>query len=182
MLRIMMSVAEAESGTLRLEKEPLDMEVMLQDVVSLYEYVAEDKRVELSCAIEKTGTVLGDKTRLTQVFANLVDNGIKYSEEGGKVTLGLNVENGVVSILVGDNGMGISENEMDRIWDRLYRGDRSRSEKGLGLGLNYVKAVVEAHGGKVGVSSELQKGSLFSVRLPLYEQSLLEDGAAITMK
>lgn len=182
MLRVMMSVAEAESGTMRLEREPVDLEEMLQDVVSLYEYVAEDKRVSLSCTIGKTGTVLGDKTRLSQVFANLVDNGIKYSQEGGKVSLRLNVENGVVTISVEDNGMGISENEMDRIWERLYRGDRSRSEKGLGLGLNYVKAVVEAHAGEVRVSSKLQLGSLFSVRLPLHEQDLLEEGAATTMK
>lgn len=174
MLRIMMSVAEAESGTMRLERESLDMEEMLQDVVSLYEYVAEEKRVALSCTIRKSGAVFGDKTRLTQVFANLVDNGIKYCQEGGKVALDLTVEGSVVIISVEDNGMGISENEMGRIWERLYRGDRSRSEKGLGLGLNFVKAVVEAHAGEVNVSSELQRGSMFLVRLPLYKQNLLE--------
>ncbi len=174
MLRIMMSVAEAESGTMRLERESLDMEEMLQDVASLYEYVAEEKRVALSYAIKKSATIFGDKTRLTQVFANLVDNGIKYCQDGGKVSLDLSVEGNTVIISVEDDGMGISENEMDRIWERLYRGDRSRSEKGLGLGLNFVKAVVEAHGGQVHVNSELQKGSIFLVRLPLYIQNLLE--------
>ncbi len=63
--------------------------------------------------------------------------------------------------------MGISETEINRIWDRLYRGDRSRTKQGLGLGLNYVKAVIEAHGGQVSVTSSLQEGSCFEVRLPL---------------
>lgn len=170
MLRIMMSVAEAESGTMRLEREVLDVEEILHDVVSLYEYVADEKRVALSCTIRQIAATFGDRTRLTQVFANLVDNGIKYCQEGGMVSLDLSVKSDAVIVSVEDNGMGISENEMERIWERLYRGDRSRSEKGLGLGLNYVKAVVEAHGGEVHVSSELQKRSTFTVRLPIYSQ------------
>ena len=73
-----------------------------------------------------------------------------------------------------DNGMGISENERGRIWERLYRGDRSRSQKGLGLGLNYVRAVVLAHGGSVAVTSILHEGSSFIVRLPLAQMNIRE--------
>jgi signal transduction histidine kinase len=71
-----------------------------------------------------------------------------------------------VEVVFSDNGMGISENKRGRIWERLYRGDRSRSQKGLGLGLNYVRAVVTAHGGSVSVTSILHEGSSFTVRLP----------------
>jgi signal transduction histidine kinase len=165
MLRIMMSVAEAESGTMHLQKESVDLTASLIDVVSLYEYVAEEKKIEVESDLEPGLWVLADRTRIAQVWANLLDNSIKYGKEGGKVTITSRRDGEDVVIIFADNGIGISKNEIHRIWERLYRGDRSRTQPGLGLGLNYVRAVVEAHGGTVTVESELQKGSRFSVRL-----------------
>lgn len=115
-----------------------------------------------------------DKTRVSQVWANLLDNAIKYGRDGGWVTIELQKEPTEVVIFFRDNGIGIAENEQGRIWERLYRGDRSRSQKGLGLGLNYVRAVVEAHGGKVSVTSALHEGSCFEVRLSLAQVSTQE--------
>lgn len=166
MLRIMMSVAEAEAGTMQLQLEPVYVQQLLEDVVALYEYVAEEKGVRLSLSVESNIVTNGDNMRLMQVFANLVDNGIKYGKNGGYVRITAREHQHHLIISVEDDGMGISESEREKVWERLYRGDRSRSEKGLGLGLNYVKAVVEAHEGNVEFTSVLREGSVFTVTLP----------------
>lgn len=169
MLRIMMSVAEANSGTMRLELEVCDLLVSLEQVVTLYEYVAEEKNIVVQLSSDRQVFVEMDKTRASQVWANLLDNAIKYGRDGGLVTIELRKKSDGALISFRDNGIGIAENEQGRIWERLYRGDRSRSEKGLGLGLNYVRAVVEAHGGTVSVTSALHEGSCFEVRLPFVQ-------------
>ncbi|MCF8055037.1 MAG: HAMP domain-containing histidine kinase [Desulfocapsa sp.] len=168
MLKVMMSVAEAEAGTMRLELQEIDVLKTLEDVVGLYQYVAEEEQITVSCTGESGVLVQADKTRISQVWANLLDNGIKYGHESGNVTITAERDNGEAVIRFYDDGMGISETEINRIWDRLYRGDRSRTKQGLGLGLNFVKAVIEAHGGRVLVTSSLQEGSCFDVRLPLH--------------
>lgn len=167
MLKIMMSVAEAEAGTMQLEKQRFDVAELVEDVCHLYDYVAEESNISLDKEISGGSIISADKTRFGQVLANLVDNGIKYGKDGGWVKIRLYNKDGSAVIEVSDNGMGISENEQERIWERLYRGDRSRTRKGLGLGLNYVKAVVESHGGKVLVQSRLKEGSQFTVIMPL---------------
>jgi signal transduction histidine kinase len=104
---------------------------------------------------------------MRQVFANLLDNAIKYTSAGGIVSINVRAEGGQALVTFRDNGVGIPPGEQDKIWTRLYRGDKSRSQRGLGLGLSLVKAVVEAHGGAVSVASEPNQGSVFTVRLPL---------------
>jgi len=167
MLKIMMSVVEAESGTLQLELQECDVGAMIIEVITLYEYVAEEKGVEVTLKPADPVLAVLDRTRISQVWANLLDNAIKYGREGGWVQISVTSDGSQGVVVFKDNGMGISENEQGRIWERLYRGDRSRSQKGLGLGLNYVKAVLEAHGGTVSVNSVLHRGSRFEVRLPL---------------
>ena len=103
---------------------------------------------------------------MRQVFANLLDNAIKYTPEGGSVTISLRDGSDQAVAVFRDTGIGIPAEEQDKIWARLYRGDKSRSQRGLGLGLSLVKAVVEAHGGHVTVSSQINQGSEFTVRLP----------------
>lgn len=167
MLGVMMSVAEAEAGTMRLELEPLNVFDTLQDVTTLYQYVAEEAGITVSMDGDADLVIQADKTRLSQVWANLLDNAIKYGHESGSVRISFKKQEQTVIVCFSDDGMGISESEIGRIWERLYRGDRSRTQQGLGLGLNYVKAVVEAHGGNVSVTSTIRKGSRFEVRLPL---------------
>ncbi len=177
MLKIMMSVAEAESGTMRLELHECDILSSLQQVVSLYEYVAEEGKITVQLQAgegDKAVRAMVDSTRISQVWANLLDNGIKYGKEGGWVKIAVQVVGGELVVRFADNGMGISESEQGKIWERLYRGDRSRSRPGLGLGLSYVHAVVAAHHGKVSVQSTLHEGSQFEVRLPLVQVSTQE--------
>jgi len=104
---------------------------------------------------------------MRQVFANLLDNALKYTPDGGTVTMMCQGRESRVLVEFRDTGIGISAEEQPRIWARLYRGDKSRSQRGLGLGLSLVKAIVEAHHGTVSVHSELGVGSVFSVSLPV---------------
>jgi signal transduction histidine kinase len=138
----------------------------MEDVTELYRYVAEDKGITLHLESPKELHLTADPTRIRQVLANLVDNAIKYTAEGGKVFLEAYRNEQHIMMTVRDTGIGIPREELPRIWDRLYRGDQSRSQKGLGLGLSLVRAIIRAHKGQVEVSSEPGKGSLFTVILP----------------
>ncbi len=187
MLATLMDITEAESGMMNLKREPVELRHLLDEVVELYEYVAEEKKI--SVRVEPTNLSAGakadpegvsgagkagspsnsasvDRTRMRQVFANLLDNAIKYTPEGGRVTISIGSDSDETVVRIRDTGSGIPAEEQDKIWMRLYRGDKSRSQRGLGLGLSLVKAIVEAHGGKVSVTSKVNEGSEFTVRLP----------------
>lgn len=165
MLKALMDVAEAEAGAMKLDRQPTDLAQLTREVIELYEYVAEEKRVKLEAPVDGPCIVNVDAARMRQVIGNLVDNAIKYTDAGGHVTASVQRDEQCVSISVRDTGMGIAPDEQPKIWDRLYRGDKSRSQKGLGLGLSLVKAVVEAHGGTASVTSAPGKGSEFVVAL-----------------
>jgi signal transduction histidine kinase len=107
--------------------------------------------------------------RLRQAFGNLLDNALKYTDGGGTVTISAGQTNGQATVRFRDTGMGIPEAEQGRIWDRLYRGDKSRSQRGLGLGLSVVRAVVQAHQGTVTVTSKPGEGAEFAIVLPTAE-------------
>jgi len=166
MLNTLMDVSEAETGTMKLNPEKINVIPMIDEVVDLYSYVAEEKDISIQTQLPDQLYVTADGTRLRQVLANLLDNAIKYTPKGGKVEIKGHHSGHEVSITVKDTGVGISENELDNIWDRLYRGDKSRTERGLGLGLSLVKAIVGAHKGHVKVLSSPGAGSAFSVHLP----------------
>jgi signal transduction histidine kinase len=110
---------------------------------------------------------MADRSRLRQVLANLLDNAIKYTPVGGRVDVEAMRRQSLAIISVRDTGIGVMAHEASRIWDRLYRGAHSRSERGLGLGLSLVRAIVMAHRGRVDVSSAPGGGSTFTIALPL---------------
>jgi signal transduction histidine kinase len=166
MLNALMDISEAESGTLQLQREPVDLAVVVERAVDLYKEVADAKGVTLVLEPPAGPVVVpGDRARLEQVAANLVDNAIKYTPPGGTVAVAV-PRDSPARLRVRDTGIGIPPDELPRIWDRLFRGDRSRTERGLGLGLSLVKAIVEAHGGTVAVESQVGSGSTFTVTLP----------------
>jgi signal transduction histidine kinase len=166
MLNTLMDITEAESGMMKLQREPVDLCQLAREVVELYEYVAEEKKVAVRTELPVPCEAPVDRIRMRQVFANLLDNTIKYTSAGGSVTISVREEDGRAVARFRDTGIGIPAEEQDKIWSRLYRGDKSRSQRGLGLGLSLVKAVVEAHGGKATVSSQVNQGSEFVVSLP----------------
>ena len=166
MLKTLMDVSEAEAGAMKLNLEPVDLVPMVRDVIDLYSIVAEEKNITLTMNVPETLTMVADRVRMQQVLANLVDNAIKYTPEGGKVEIKAMRRSSNLYIEVKDNGMGIPPEALPRIWERLYRADKSRTQKGLGLGLCLVKAIVQAHHGTVSVQSQPDVGSTFTVKLP----------------
>jgi signal transduction histidine kinase len=168
MLRTLMDISAAETGAMRLNREHVELDVLGREAIDLYDLVAEERGVRLVSSFERVA-VSGDRARLRQLFANLVDNAVKYTPPGGLVELHTRREADGALLEVRDTGLGIALEEQSRIFDRLYRSDRSRSEPGLGLGLSFVRAIAHAHGGTVTVTSAPGEGSTFSVLLPLAE-------------
>jgi signal transduction histidine kinase len=166
MLNTLMDVAEAETGTLKLDLQPVKVATLIEDAVELYRHVAEEKEIAISTKSPGDDCIHVDRNRMRQVLANLLDNAIKYTPKGGNIELTGSTRLLEVTISVKDSGIGIAPDELSRIWERLYRTDASRSQRGLGLGLSLVKAIVEAHGGRVSVQSVPGTGSVFAVHLP----------------
>ncbi|MBL9140067.1 MAG: HAMP domain-containing histidine kinase [Verrucomicrobiales bacterium] len=166
MLKVLLDVAEAEVGMMNLVLTETDLRQLLAEAAELYGYVAEEKRITLDIEPGPDCPVMVDPARFRHVIANLVDNAVKYTPSGGAIRLRSRLEAVEAVIEVQDSGQGIPPEEHERIWQRLYRGDKSRSQRGLGLGLSLVKAIVEAHGGRVVVHSIPDRGSVFEVRLP----------------
>ena len=166
-IRTLMDVAHAETGLMQLHVEQTEIGLLIDDVVELYEHIAQEKGVTIESNFAEPLSVAVDAARIRQVFANLLDNAIKYTPAGGKVTISAERSDGAATIVFRDTGSGIPKADLPRIWERLYRGDKSRSEHGLGLGLSLVKAIVEAHSGHVDLWSEEGKGSEFKVCLPV---------------
>ncbi|HXI71888.1 MAG TPA: HAMP domain-containing sensor histidine kinase [Verrucomicrobiae bacterium] len=165
MLNTLMDITEAEAGMMKLHRAPVDLCQLVREVVELYQYVAEERKISIHTELPAQCEANVDRNRIRQVFANLLDNAIKYTPEGGSVTITVRDEPAQTVTVFRDTGMGIPAEEQEKIWARLYRGDKSRSQRGLGLGLSLVKAVVEAHGGKVTVTSQANAGATFTVKL-----------------
>lgn len=167
MINTMLEIAQTEAGLAELSKSPVDARAIITDAFELFEPVAEDKRIILEMDLPSEPLqILADVPRLQRAVANLLDNAIKYTPEGGKVVLSARKENSRIVISIVDTGLGISETDLPHLFDRFYRGDKSRSQPGSGLGLSLAKALVEAHGGKINVSSTPGKGAIFTIALP----------------
>ncbi len=167
LLEAMMDVSAAETGTLPLRRAPLDLAALAGEAAELYREVAEERN--LAVAVEAPAPVLveGDAARLGQALANLVDNALKYTPAGGRVRLAARREGAQAVVEICDSGPGIPQEERDKVWRRLYRSDASRTQRGLGLGLSLVKAIVEAHRGSVTIDAAPEGGARFTVRLPV---------------
>lgn len=166
LLEALLDISAAEAGALKLDRDTVDLRSLTERAADLYREVAEEKRIAV--VLDQPAEVLcpADAIRLGQAVNNLVDNALKYTPAGGRVALAVRNEGAQAVIAVSDNGPGVPAAERVAVFRRLYRGDSSRSQRGLGLGLSMVKAIVEAHGGTVVLDDAPGGGARFTVRLP----------------
>ncbi|MBC2723932.1 MAG: HAMP domain-containing histidine kinase, partial [Desulfosporosinus sp.] len=156
------------------EMEYVVMNKLAQITVERLRNMANSKEINLTLSVpEQTITIWGNIDRLKQVLTNLLDNAIKHSEVGGAVRVELGMEYNCTFISVENSGHGIPREELENIWERFYKVDKSRSRRGTGtgLGLSIVKKIIEMHGGKVSAESEPGHGAVFTVYLPLTEEA-----------
>ena len=166
LIQTLLEVARAEGGVLQPKLERVDVATVVADAVGLYEDVAEEKRITLQSTAQPGCHATIDPVRMRRVYANLLDNAVHYTPANGTISVSVQRTDGEVRVSIRDTGIGISEEDLPRVWDRLFRSDKSRTHAGLGLGLSLVKAIVELNGGRVSATSKLGHGSEFTVTLP----------------
>ncbi len=169
MINSLMSLAEAEAGMMLLQLQETDLHQVIEDSIELYSDLAEDRGISIETRGQRPLIATIDPQRMRQVLANLLDNAIKYNHEGGSVVIEAQTEPENIIIRISDTGIGIPKEDQSRIWDRLFRSDKSRSEKGLGLGLSMVKAIIDAHNGTISVTSNPNERTTFTLRFPATE-------------
>ena len=166
----LLRIARLETGGKTVDNQPVDLTTLTNDAVELYEALAEEKEQTLDLSGSEPLMIKGDRDLLFQVMSNLIDNAIKYTDEGGRIRVAVKRDNGYALVEVADSGDGVPDHEKDKIFERFYRVGRSRSQPGNGLGLSLVSAVVDMHDG----STELRDadpgaerpGLCVSIRFP----------------
>ncbi|MEY3918516.1 MAG: Histidine kinase [Bacteroidota bacterium] len=168
LVKDLLTVSQIETGAIKIEKKRINLRPMIEEIFEQLEGKAKKRGVKLflNCADEAID-VKADAQKIEQVLVNLVDNGIKYGKQDGKVTVLIEDRKKSYLISVKDNGPGISEKHLPRLFERFYRVDKSRTKLsgGTGLGLSIVKHIVQAHGSKIQVESKVDKGTSFSFKL-----------------
>jgi signal transduction histidine kinase len=146
--------------------EEVDMARVMRDACDLFQPVAENNQVLMIQRLTGDAMISGNKRKIQRAVSNLLDNALKYTAQGGTVTVSLEGDHDHVMFSVNDTGPGISERDLPHVFDRFFRGDRSRSQPGTGLGLNLTLAIARAHGGDITVTSIPRSGSTFTMTLP----------------
>jgi two-component system phosphate regulon sensor histidine kinase PhoR len=163
-------IAKIETGELTMKVRPFDVEALLREVVETLESRADAKGINLAYTVSpRLPKGLADDERIRHVLLNLVDNGIKYTNEGGSVGIAARAVGGRVRFTISDTGIGIAPQYIGRVTERFFRVDpsRSRSQGGTGLGLAIAKHILNAHGGQLRIASDPGHGSTFSFSLPV---------------
>jgi len=167
MINTMLAIAQTDSGLSHLSKTSVDIRDVIREMVDLFQPAAEDKGILIHTTLpEQSLIVTGDRTALQRVLANLLDNAIKFSDKGDAINIAVSAKPSKIILEISDTGIGIEERDLPHIFDRFYRGDKSRSTPGNGLGLSLALSIVRAHGGDIKVYSVPGKGSTFRIYLP----------------
>ena len=168
MINDLILLSKLDTTEVALKMAPLRLDLLIKDLCNFFQVLAEQKNIALEIGTLEEVTVIGDKIRLQQLFTNLIDNAIKYTMQGA-IRVAAKKDEDAVAIKIVDTGMGIPEEEREKIFKRFYRMDKSRSREtgGVGLGLSIAEWVVHAHHGRIEVDSEINRGSTFTVYLPL---------------
>ena len=166
LLETLLDISAAEGGALKLNRSRFDFRTLVERAIDLYREVAEEGGITVVFDAPAAVEVEADSIRLGQAINNLVDNALKYTPSGGRVTLGVSMDATGALFTVTDNGPGVPKAERSAIFRRLYRSDSSRTQRGFGLGLSLAKAIVEAHGGAIAVDDAPGGGARFRLNLP----------------
>jgi len=163
MVSQLLMLTRSDEGKYKLEIEEINLDIVVHDVVDEMRDFANKSSVALYLSITGDICIKADQTLITRLLFNLIDNAIKYNKRDGWVNVSLTAEDGFAKIIVEDNGIGISEEDLPNIFNRFYRANKTRTRNGTGLGLSIVKWIVEAHGGKIIVDSKQGEGTKFEV-------------------
>ena len=161
-------VAQVQAGHLNLLEEDVSLELVADECVAAVRPTALTRQIELTLVTTGTTRVLGDRQRLAQVLDNLLSNALKFTPEGGSVAVKVSGGSDDVVVTVADTGIGVAASEQDQLFTRFFRTTAAMKSalQGTGLGLSIARAIVEAHGGEIGVTSRIGEGSTFRVALP----------------
>ena len=167
----LLDLARMESGHMRLYKEDVSMIPLLSRIANKFMQVARDANVELGFSSPENSEIISriDQDRIEQVFTNLIDNAIRHTPDGGKVTLSIEKNRDTIVMKVIDTGVGIPEEDLPFVFERFYKADkaRTRGKGGTGLGLSIAKNIIDSHGGSITASKSPNQGTIFSCTLPL---------------
>ena len=167
----LLTLSKGDEGEVSLEKDPVDLGSIIEEVSRQGEILADEKDVKITLAYLEPVAILGDAHRLKQMVWILIHNAIKFTPSGGEIKITLQDMDDTVYFTIKDTGIGIPEQDLPKIFDRFYRVDkaRSRQDGGSGLGLSICKYIVDRHHGTIDVESKLGEGTKFKIRFPKYE-------------
>ncbi|HZL13193.1 MAG TPA: ATP-binding protein [Verrucomicrobiae bacterium] len=166
LIESLLALARLDAGQEMLKRLRFDFSKTISDCIELVKPMADERGVKIFSELAPL-EITGDSERLVQVVTNLLTNAIQYNHDEGEVRVKLELQNGLAILSVSDNGVGIPSEDLPRVFERFYRADKSRSSGNAGLGLAISKAIVEAHGGTIEISSTEDVGTVFIVRLPI---------------
>lgn len=168
LIKDLLSLARLDAGILSPANfKNISLNECIQQAIQLTAPLAEKKQVSIKTSLVDDINIFGDIDRLTEAFLNIIENAVNYNKDNGVVEITTSANNNNVNISIKDTGIGIKGDDLERIFERFYRADASRSTEGTGLGLSIAKAIIEAHGGEIKAEGEFGKGSCFTVTLPL---------------
>ena len=161
-------LSKSDENQVNLDYKPVDLRALVEEVCKHAEILAEEKNIKIIIAFLEPIEIKGDEVRLRQMVWNVLQNGIKYTQQGGELKISLQNEGDFALLTIQDTGIGIPEEDLPLIFNRFYRVDkaRTRDEGGSGLGLSICRQIAEAHKGKIEVESKLGLGTRFKIRLP----------------
>ncbi len=172
----LLDFSRMQTGRLSLVSQPMDVTLILRESADMYVELAKKQEIDLALSVpEDELTVLGDKNRLKQVFINIIDNAVKYTEAGGQVLINLDIEEACVRITVKDTGVGIPAEDIDRVKEKFYKANKT--VRGSGIGLAVADEIIKQHDGLLFIESIENVGTTVTVVLPIYEEPVLEETA-----
>ncbi|MGZ5548276.1 MAG: sensor histidine kinase [Nitrososphaeraceae archaeon] len=167
LLSQLLLLARSDEGKSILSLEKIDLKMIIESIIIETREKAKQKNITLSIISEQNLVIKADQTFITMLFLNIIENSIKYNKRGGLINIYFSKEDNNAKVIIEDNGIGISDENLIHIFDRFYRVSESRADKGSGLGLSIVKEIVEVHKGQIKIDSKLGKGTKFEISLPV---------------